>query len=146
MPTSAGKVSSKEIREKVLRQRGLTIQRKAKHSHARIVSHIIGKNLDGIKTTKMLYLEQKYCLLVDQVLQNNSLSQASRKFGGEVDTTTLSKWKLRLGLTYNENNLPSCDGCKSLNERCGYSFCIILYERELYDLIPIKKGEIIGNR
>jgi hypothetical protein len=144
MPNQAGKLSVKELREKVLKQRGLTLKTTGVHSHSRIVAHLVGPDLDEYKTPMMKYLEQKYALRLDQLLQECSLTQACKRLGREVDTTTLSKWKLRLGITYNDEHLPACEGCLTEDDKCDFGYCSILYERGRYDLMLIKKREVLG--
>ena len=96
------------------------------------------------KTALMKYLEQKYKVDIVDVLLTNSLSKAAKRLGGEVDTSTLSKWIKRLRLRYTKDNLPECKGCKHRGVACDGGICYVLISLELWDLVPIKKEELLG--
>lgn len=132
------------IREKILKERGLLERRPAPRKHTRLVAEI-RTTVSGIsKTPLMRYLEQKYKRPIEDILVSGSLSVVAKKLGNEVDTSTLSRWVKRFKLRYNANNLPSCKDCKHHQPICGLGVCPILFDMELWDLVPLKKEEVLG--
>ena len=61
---------------------------------------------------------------------SGSLSVVAGRLGGEVDTSTLSRWIKKLRLRYTEDNLPGCDGCRYTRPVCEFGICRILVELE----------------
>jgi len=91
----------------------------------------------------MKYLEQKYHVVMEEALTSGSLSIVAKQFGGEVDVSTISRWIKRFGLRYTTDNLPSCDGCIHGTMACNSGVCSILMQREEYDLMMIKREQLL---
>jgi hypothetical protein len=132
-------------KERILKERGLSQKQPAPRKHRRFQAEIKAKVSGKPKTSLMKYLEQKYKVAIEEVLVSGSLSVVAKKLGNEVDTTTLSRWIKRFKLRYSGDNLPSCDGCKHYGPACDSGICYILADMELYDLIPIKKQEVLND-
>jgi len=130
-------------REKILRERGLTLTQSAPHKSRRMAVKVV-PDRSKPKTTLMKYLEQKYNLNLEDVLVSASLSMVAKKLGDEVDVTTLSKWIKRLKLRYTKDNLPDCRGCRQYGVACEGGICYVLMRMELYDLVDIKKEELLN--
>ncbi len=132
-------------KERIMAERGLVQVQPATRKRKRLVPGIIpNQALD--KTTLMKYLEQKYGVLMEQVLTSASLSVVAKKLGNEVDVTTISKWIKKLNLRYTANNLPKCQGCRLSGPACEGGICYLLIELELYDLVPkMKEALLNGN-
>lgn len=137
------KTSPDKIRTRLLKERGLAEHKPAPRKHRQFKPLIKGTSSGKPKTPLMRYLEQKYGEPIEQVLLSGSLSIVARKLGGEVDTSTLSKWIKRLRLRYNEGNLPNCEGCSWYRPACDLGVCHILIELELWDLLEVKKKEVL---
>lgn len=58
------------------------------------------------KTTKMKMLEYKYHIKLEVVLFNGSLSDVVQFLNGEVDKSTISKWRKRYMEHTDETNKP----------------------------------------
>ena len=140
-------ISTKEIKAKILKDRGLAVHKPAKHKQQHIVpSAVPAAPLTG-KTTMMELLELKHHKLIRELLLAGSLSVVAKKLG--VDASTVSKWKKKLKLVYTAGNLPQCDGCPQYQHHqqlCDVGLCTILYELELYDLIPLKQKELMDGQ
>lgn len=132
-----------KIRARLLKERGLAQHRPEKGKHRRFKPIIEGLTSGKSKTSLMKYLEQKYGEPIEQVLLSGSLSIVARKLGGEVDTSTLSKWIKKLRLRYNEDNLPNCESCSWYRPACDLGICYILIELELWDLLEVKKTQVL---
>ncbi len=131
-------------RDKILRERGLSEHQPAVRKHKRFLPSMVSTTIAGrSKTPLMRYLEQRYGLAIEKVLLSGSLSVVAKKLGNEVDVTTLSKWIKRFNLRYHKDNLPICEGCKSFGPACTVGVCYVLIALELYDLVPIKKKEML---
>lgn len=98
------------------------------------------------KTPMMKYLEHKYHVVIEEALTSGSLSIVAKQFGGEVDVSTISRWIKRFGLRYTPDNLPSCDDCQHWNMACNGGVCSILMQREEYDLMFVKRKELLGGK
>jgi len=98
------------------------------------------------KTALMKYLEQKYNVAMEEVLLSGSLSIVAKKLGNEVDVTTLSRWIGRFKLRYTPNNLPNCNLCNQWTLACEGGVCSILMQMELWDLVFIKRQEILKQK
>jgi len=83
----------KNIRDNILRERGLTTTRSSVTKHKRIV-----RATDSLpflkKTPLMRYLEVRHRQSIVDILASGSLTHIHRKYG--VDRSTASKWKKRL--------------------------------------------------
>lgn len=133
--------TQKEIRERVLKERGLHHTKQAhKHKKLEPVKHIYVPGY--LKTTHMKYLETKYGEPIENILASGSLSEVAKRLNHEVDRTTLSKWKARLGLRYSPDHLPDCKLCQAINISCQAGVCFILAEAGLWDLVEVKKQEL----
>lgn len=133
-------------KEKILAERGLTITRPHK-SRARKLTPAINPKVKGIaKTPLMRYLETKYGVAMEDILSSGSLSVVSARLGNEVDVTTISRWIKRFKLRYSKDNLPSCTNCNKEQPSCEVGICPILVSSELWDLVQLKKEEIINER
>jgi len=95
------------------------------------------------KTPLMKYLEQRYNVTFPDILLTGSLSVVAHSLGDEVDTSTVSRWIKRCNLRYSEDNLPSCDGCRQYKPQCDGGVCDILLNLELYELVMVKRNEIL---
>src|SRR4030042_3674149 len=130
-------------RERILRERGLQERQPAVKRHKRFPPAT--KVISNIpKTPLMKYLEHKYNVALEDLPTTGSLSVVAKKLGNEVDVTTLSKWIKKFKLRYHAGNLPSCEGCLHRGAACDVGICYILMGAELWELIPIKKKEILG--
>lgn len=135
------------IAEKILQERGLT----------KVKRHKTGKKRDSFgkfapkpqlsvrkKTPLMRYLEQKYHVAIEEVLVSGSLSIVAKQLGNEVDVSTISKWIKKLRLKYTKDNLPDCQDCKHRGLACEGGVCLILMSLELWELVLIKKEEMLN--
>jgi len=95
------------------------------------------------KTALMKYLEQKYGVTLEELLVSGSLSMVAKKLGNEVDVSTISKWIKRFKLRYTADNLPDCTDCRHRGPACEGGVCLILMEMELYELVLLKKKEML---
>ena len=98
------------------------------------------------KTALMKYLEEKYHVAMEEVLLSGSLSIVAKKLGNEVDVTTLSRWIKRMSLRYTEKNLPDCKDCNHWTLACNGGVCSILMQMELYDLMFLKRRELLEGK
>jgi len=133
-----------DIRNKLLKEVGLTPTQKEKrrnHKLKPLPQAVIPKVR---KTPMMLYLEEKYKEPVEKVLLSGSLNVVAKHFNGEVDRSTISRWIKRFKLRYDKDNLPQCEGCLRYGPACDSGICYILLELELWELVPIKKQEVLG--
>ena len=136
------------LRNKILAERGLV---KVKEHKPRAKRDHFGKFLPlpkpsakKLKKTPMMkYLEQKYYVVIEEALTNGSLSIVAKQFGKEVDVSTISRWIKRFGLRYTPDNLPSCDGCTHGTMACNGGVCSILMQREEYDLMMVKREQLL---
>lgn len=96
------------------------------------------------KTATMKYLEQKYGVVIPDILTTGSLSTVVRLLGGEVDTSTISRWIKRFKLRYSADNLPDCQYCNHYKPTCDQGVCQVLLDLELYELVLMKKAEVLG--
>lgn len=136
------KTSVANMRSRVLRQAGLEQFQPATHKHKQIRRKVTPTN--GIyKTPLMRYLEEKYGKPIQDVLTSGSLSVVAKFWGNEVDVTTISKWIKKLKLRYMKDNLPDCTYCNSYVPTCDLGVCQILMDMELWDLVQLKRMEIL---
>ena len=98
------------------------------------------------KTALMKYLEQKYHVAIEEVLLTGSLSIVAKKLGNEVDVTTLSRWIGRFKLRYTPDNLPNCEDCPYWEISCQGGVCGILMKLEEWDLMLIKRQQLLGGK
>ena len=63
-----------------------------------------------------------------------------------VDRSTISRWIKRFGLKYSKDNLPSCEDCPHYGPACDSGICYVLIEQGLYDLIEVKKEEMLSEQ
>lgn len=136
------KITPDDIRRKALKERGITAF-KPKHGSRKLRPAPYPSINENIKTPMMRYLELAYGEPIEQMLLSGSLSVVAKKLNGEVDTSTISKWIKRLRLRYTTTNLPKCKGCTRYTPACESGVCHILMELELYDLVHIKRREIL---
>lgn len=134
---------SKAAKEKILAERGIILTKPAKHKSTKLTTKII-PDRSKPKTTLMKYLEAKYGVAIEDVLVSGSLSIVAKRLGNEVDETTLSKWIKRFKLRYTASNLPDCVGCRRYGPACQGGICYVLLDLGLYELIPIKKEEVLN--
>ena len=133
----------KDIRTKVLKERGITSFQPEQGKHRRlkpVPQHTINNKS---KTPLMRYFELVHGEPIEKILLSGSLSVVAKHLDNEVDISTLSKWIKQLKLRYSEDNLPQCEGCKSYGPACDSGICYILIELELWDLMRLKKEEIL---
>ena len=132
-------------KDRILKERGLIITKPAPKKHRRFIPEIKVTYSGKSKTPLMRYLEQKYGIAIEDALVSGSLSIVAKKLGNEVDVTTLSRWIKRFRLRYNADNLPDCEGCKQYGLACEGGICYVLISLGLYELVPIKKEEVLSN-
>ena len=132
------------IKEKILIERGLIQKQPAPKKHRRFKAGIKPQVSGKSKTPLMKYLEQKYREPIEDILVSGSLAVVAKKLDNEVDTSTLGRWIKRFRLRYSEDNLPSCEDCKMRGAACEGGICYVLINLELWDLIPIKKQEVLN--
>jgi hypothetical protein len=135
-------ITPNDIRAKLLKERGITASAKAVNKRKRFVPAIEVQTIP--KTAKMMYLEMKYGLHLEDVLISGSLNQIVARFGGEIDRSTVSKWIARFHARYTATNLPVCSGCKHMHPCCQHPTwqCNVLTVMGLYKLIPLKRKEL----
>jgi len=133
-------------RERILKERGLLEKQPAPRKHKRLQPAIKVSIPDIPKTPLMRYLEQRYGKPIEDVLVSGSLSVVAKQLGGEVDTSTLSRWIKRFKLRYTKDNLPNCEGCEQYGLACQQGVCYVLLNLELYELVPIKQKEVLNER
>ena len=140
-------MTSAELRERILRERGL-LKQKAKKGVRR--SRLVRNPADSLtvkasdKTDKMRYLEIKYGKPIEVLLLSGSLTEVVKSLHDEVDFTTVSKWIKKLKLRYSITNMPSCNNCPRWNPVCQAGYCSILADKEQYDLLEVKRKELMG--
>jgi hypothetical protein len=134
------------IKQRILKERGLVRVDKRNRKRNSFEGHriapkaiIAGKG----KTPLMRYLEQKYNVAIEEALVSGSLSVVAKKFGNEVDVSTLSRWITRFKLRYTATNLPVCEGCQHATPACNGGVCHILMELEEWDLMLLKRQQIL---
>jgi len=138
-----------DLRERILQERGLVKVKKPKQrgitrdGFGKFVPKpraiISGKS----KTPLMRYLEQKYQVALEDVLISGSLSQVAKQLGNEIDVSTISRWIKRFKLRYTPDNLPSCEDCRYWDIDCEGGVCKILMDMEEWDLVWLKRKEIM---
>ncbi len=140
------KVTPNSIRTKVMKERGITTFKPehGKHKRLRPAFQVCVEH-ELLKTPMMRYLELVHGEPIEQILLSGSLSVVAKKLDNEVDTSTLSKWIKRLRLRYTGDNLPRCEDCPKYGSACDSGVCYILVELELYDLLQIKRKEVMEN-
>ena len=131
-------------RDRILKERGL-LQRRPAPRKRKLLQPAIKVTISAVpKTPLMRYLETKYGIAIEDMLMSGSLSVVAKKLGNEVDVTTLSRWIKRFKLRYTADNLPSCEGCKQYGITCDLGVCNVLIALELWDLVLLKKKDILG--
>ncbi len=132
------------IRERILKERGL-VMTKPGHRQRRIYKVTPTYEIIS-KTPTMQLMEMKYCKgeRLEDILMTGSLNQVVKRFHGEVDRSTVSKWIDRLKLVFTKDNLPICKTCHHKGPACDGGICLILMEREQYDLLEVKKVEVLS--
>ncbi len=93
------------------------------------------------KTPLMKYIELVEGEPIESILLSGSLSVVANRLN--TDPSTISKWIKRFKLRYTADNLPTCKDCHSYGPACDSGVCYILIEAELYDLLPMKKEEML---
>lgn len=127
--------SSKELQQRVLKQRGLIID----HQH-RVVKKP-SSIPDEKKTPSMRLLELQLKQPIEDILISGSLSQVATKTG--LHPSTISKMKKRLNLNYSRYNLPDCQGCNHVSLDCMRGECKVLSLAGRSDLINFKFLQIL---
>ena len=134
------------IKQRILKERGLVrvdkrnTKRHSFDGHRPVPNVVIDRKR---KTPLMLYLEEKYHVLIETALVSGSLSVVAKKFGDEVDVSTISRWITRFKLRYTANNLPICEGCIHTDLSCNGGVCAILMELEEWDLMMVKRDQLL---
>lgn len=132
-----------QIRQQLLKEKGITSFKPERGKHTKL-KHTPAPPLDPkLKTPMMRYLELVHGEPIERMLLSGSLAVVAKKLDDEVDTSTLSKWIKRLKLRYSEDNLPNCQGCARYGTACESGICYILIELERYELLPLKKKEMM---
>jgi len=145
-------VTLKSIRESILKERGLAIKQPKERARRQFVPRQQA-TLHYRKTMMMEYLELKYGdgQSIWDILISGSLNVVVKRFNGEVDRSTISRWIDRYNLRYDKTNLPECRICSHYNQiHCDQGTCILLINMEEWELVLVKKSELLagntGNR
>mgnify|MGYP001561718513 CR=1 FL=1 len=77
-----------ELQRRILHRKGVVLEKHTRHP----ISLDIHPDTYH-KTPKMKYIELKYHIRLENILPFYSLNELRQKFGGEVDTGTLSRWR-----------------------------------------------------
>ena len=137
------KLTPADIKLKVLRESGLEQFQPEPKKHRQVRPRMVRASINVPKTPLMKYLEQKYGKPIQDALTSGSLSVVAKAWNNEVDVSTISRWIKRFRLRYSKDNLPSCEYCEHHQPTCDLGICGILMEMEKYDLLMIKKVEIL---
>ncbi len=137
------KTTPKDIRTQAMKELGITSFKPTHRKQRRLKPVPAGSTNSESKTPLMRYLELVHGEAIEQILLSGSLSVVAKKLDNEVDVSTLSKWIKRLKLRYSKDNLPQCDGCSRYGPACEGGVCYVLIELELYDLLEVKKKEVL---
>lgn len=79
-----------KLRRRILNNRGVVVEKKTK----RLLK--INEQPDNFpKTSKMKMLEYKYHIKLDVILFDGSLDEVVQFLNGEIDRSTISKWRTR---------------------------------------------------
>ena len=127
------------LRDKVMSELGVTTYKQA-HKQKKLRPKQLPKTHIK-KTPLMKYIELVEGQPIENILLSGSLSVVSKRCN--VDPSTVSKWIKRFKLRYSADNLPSCTGCTRIGPACQSGICYILIEMELYDLIELKKKDVL---
>ena len=136
------KVTPNDIRHQILKDRGIT-SFKTKKKQRRLQPVPKPTINPKLRTPLMRYFEAVKGQPIETILLGGSLSYIAHELDDEVDVTTISKWIKRLRLRYSIDNLPQCEGCAKRGPACQDSVCYILAELGLYDLLLLKRKEIM---
>jgi len=134
-----------DIRRDILNQHGVeSIQvskskkqvRKRPEPPTRIPNHL--------KTKHMRYYELKFGQSIEILLTEGSLYKVGNTLN--LDRSTVSRWRKRLGLVYSLSNLPSCKGCQLMDVICqSTGTCHLLTRSQASEeLIVMKSKEVLG--
>ena len=137
------KVTPTQIRQQLLKEKGLTSFKPKRTKHAKLRPTPSPPIDPKHKTPMMRYLELVHGEPIERMLLAGSLSVVAKKLDNEVDVSTVSKWIKKLRLRYSEDNLPQCQGCVRYGSACESGICYILIELERYELLPLKKKEMM---
>lgn len=137
------KTTPANIRQRLLKEKGLTSFKPEVKKRRRLLPTPATPADPKLKTPMMRYLELMHGEPIERILLSGSLSVVAKKLDYEVDVSTLSKWIKRLKLRYSEDNLPQCASCIRYAPACDTGVCCILVELELYDLLQLKRKEVI---
>ena len=132
-------------RERILRQHGL----KETHPPPRKKRKLVVRRESSIRKTAMMrYLEEKYAIVIEDILVSGSLSTIADRLGYEVGLSTLSKWRKEFNLRYTISNLPDCVGCQHSNPTCQAGICYVLLHVgsgiKTAELMEAKRKEVLG--
>lgn len=130
-------------RDRILKERGIVQVQTSTRKRRKFFPKVPANSMLA-KTPLMKYLESKYGVAMENILTSASLSVVAKRFGNEVDCTTISKWIKKLKLRYTEDNLPQCEGCVRRGPACEGGICLVLIELELYNLVPIMKEALLN--
>ena len=139
-------MNKNDLRESILKERGLSTVHKEHKSRRQYKPSIKIRVDPRLKTHHMLLVEAKCGRLVEDILLNtgsfSNIVKEIAKCGVAINYTTISKWRKKLGLTFTESSLPSCQGCLEHTDICDAGVCNLLYKLQLWELITYKKSEI----
>lgn len=85
-------VSTRELRLRILKSHGL-IPKKLRLYDLPELEPYDESRVDFPKTDLMQYIETKYNVLLKLDIYRGSLNEAWSRYGGEVDRTTISRWR-----------------------------------------------------
>jgi len=89
-----------QLRRQVLKHRGVKPAKRTKHLQT------VDEQPDSFpKTDRMKKLEYKYHIKLDVILFDGSLDDVVRFLNNEVDRSTISKWRKRVGIYMDKKHM-----------------------------------------
>ena len=134
-------MNKKALRKQVMRQQGIIL----KPGNPNPIKKMPIAPKSYFKTPSMRLAEAKLGMPIEEILQMGSLSQIVKLLDGEIDKSTVSRWIKRLKLRYSATNLPSCYNCQHRTDKCDIGLCAILWDREEWELVLIKRKEVMSD-
>jgi hypothetical protein len=140
-------ITKQELKDRILKEKGISIHRR-KGKHKELIKPVLTTACEELKTPTMKLVELKTHMTIEKLLSKGSLSDIVKiveKKGIKLDPSTISKWKLKLGLHYSNINLPKCYGCYNKVDSCKTGNCNILIQTGLFQLLEAKRRDMIIN-
>lgn len=91
-----GKGTKARIQEVILRRRGLEVVPRTGLRRGQLPPP------DGTKTLTMRLLEAQYGVTIQELIRDGTIAEVAKSLG--IEESTVSKWRLRLGLRTKGNN------------------------------------------